>query len=152
MRIIIAVLLNFMLLAVPMLAIADGAMDQKKQLFIDQNRQMVLDNMKLTAEEAEAFWPVFGEYQDKIFRNWQEYGRVVKAYASVYQTMTNSEALTLIDEYYQVMDARQVLMKQYTDLLRDVLPGKKLFRYLQIVNKLDAIARFELSKEIPLVQ
>ena len=33
-----------------------------------------------------------------------------------------------------------------------ILPGKKAFRYMQVENKLEAIARHELAKEIPLAR
>jgi hypothetical protein len=33
-----------------------------------------------------------------------------------------------------------------------LLPGKKLFRYMQIEIKLQAIVRFEMAKAIPLAQ
>lgn len=43
-------------------------------------------------------------------------------------------------------------MKAYIAELKKVLPGKQLFRYLQIESKLEAIARYEMAQEIPLVQ
>ncbi len=43
-------------------------------------------------------------------------------------------------------------MKKFTLDLEKVLPGKKVFRYLQVENKLEAIGRYELAKEIPLAQ
>jgi hypothetical protein len=33
-----------------------------------------------------------------------------------------------------------------------ILPAKKVFRYLQIENKMDAAGRYELAKEIPLAK
>jgi hypothetical protein len=41
---------------------------------------------------------------------------------------------------------------KYTKKLVRGLPAKKVFRRLQIENKLEAISRFELAKKIPLVE
>jgi hypothetical protein len=35
---------------------------------------------------------------------------------------------------------------------KNVLPGKKVFRYMQVEIKLEAIVRFEMAKAIPLTQ
>jgi hypothetical protein len=51
-----------------------------------------------------------------------------------------------------IRDDRQMAMKKFTLDLEKVLPGKKVFRYLQVENKLEAIGRYELAKEIPLAQ
>jgi len=146
------ILLTLMLLVVPVLALADEALDLKKKIMFDQKRLVVMENMEFTEEEAAAFWPVYEEHQEELFQINQRGAKLILAYASVYQTLTDEQAVKLVDEYYDIQDDRLAVMKKMAAGVSKVLPGKKAFRYLQVESKLSAIGRFELAKAIPLAQ
>ena len=55
-------------------------------------------------------------------------------------------------EYFEIQKSKTAILDRYMQKLAEGLPAKKVFRYLQVENKLDAIARYELAKEIPLAQ
>lgn len=147
-----SVLLTILLLAVPFAALADEAMDLKKQIMFSQKKVIMLENIDFTDEEARAFWPVYDKHQEELFQVNQKAAKLILAYAAVYQTLTDEQALEIIDEYYNIQDERLAVMKTMAADVGKVLPGKKAFRYMQIENKLNAIARYELAKEIPLAQ
>ena len=146
------VLLTIMLLVVPVLALADEALDLKKKIMFDQKRLVVMENMEFTEEEAAAFWPVYEKHQEELFQINQRGAKLILAYASVYQTLTDEQAVKLVDEYYDIQDDRLTVMKKMAVDVGKVLPGKKAFRYLQVESKLSAIGRYELAKEIPLAR
>lgn len=146
------VLLTLMLLAVPVLALADEAMDLKKKILFDQKKLVVMENMEFTEAEAKAFWPVYEKHQEELFQINQRGAKLILAYASAFQTLTDEQAVKLIDEYYDIQDDRLVVMKKMAVDVGRVLPGKKAFRYLQVEAKLSALARYELAKEIPLAR
>lgn len=146
------ILLTLMLLVAPVLALADEALDLKKKIMFDQKRLVVMENMEFTEEEAAAFWPVYEKHQEELFQTNQRGAKLILAYASVYQTLTDEQAVKLVDEYYDVQDDRLAVMKKMAVDVGKVLPGKKAFRYLQVEAKLSAIGRFELAKEIPLAR
>ena len=146
------VLLTLMLLAVPVLALADEAMDLKKKILFDQKKLVVMENMEFTEAEAKAFWPVYEKHQEELFLINQRGAKLILAYASAFQTLTDEQAVKLIDEYYDIQDDRLVAMKKMAVDVGKVLPGKKAFRYLQVEAKLNALARYELAKEIPLAR
>jgi hypothetical protein len=146
------VLLTLMLLVAPVLVFADEALDLKKKIMFDQKRLVVMENMEFTEEEATAFWPVYEKHQEELFQVNQRAAKLILAYASVYQTLTDEQAVKLVDEYYDIQDDRLAVMKKMAVDVGKVLPGKKAFRYLQVEAKLSAIGRFELAKEIPLAR
>lgn len=146
------ILLTLMLLVVPVLALADEALDLKKKIMFDQKRLVVMENMEFTEEEAAAFWPVYEKHQEELFQINQRGAKLILAYASVYQTLTDEQAVKLVDEYYDIQDDRLTVMKKMAVDVGKVLPGKKAFRYLQVESKLSAIGRYELAKEIPLAR
>ena len=146
------ILLTLMLLVAPVLALADEALDLKKKIMFDQKRLVVMENMEFTEEEAAAFWPVYEKHQEELFQVNQRGAKLILAYASVYQTLTDEQAVKLVDEYYDIQDDRLTVMKKMAADVGKVLPGKKAFRYLQVESKLSAIGRYELAKEIPLAR
>jgi len=146
------ILLTLMLLVAPVLALADEALDLKKKIMFDQKRLVVMENMEFTEEEAAAFWPVYDKHQEELFQVNQRGAKLILAYASVFQTLTDEQAVKLVDEYYDIQDERIAVMKKMAVDVGKVLPGKKAFRYLQVEAKLSAIGRYELAKEIPLAR
>jgi len=146
------ILLTLMLLVAPVLALADEALELKKKIMFDQKRLVVMENMEFTEEEAAAFWPVYDKHQEELFQVNQRGAKLILAYASVYQTLTDEQAVKLVDEYYDIQDDRLAVMKKMAADVGKVLPGKKAFRYLQVESKLSAIGRYELAKEIPLAR
>jgi len=146
------ILLTLMLLVAPVLALADEALDLKKKIMFDQKRLVVMENMEFTEEEAAAFWPVYEKHQEELFQINQRGAKLILAYASVFQTLTDEQAVKLVDEYYDIQDDRLTVMKKMAADVGKVLPGKKAFRYLQVESKLSAIGRYELAKEIPLAR
>lgn len=145
-------LLTILLLSVPFIALADESMELKKKIIFDQKKLVVMENMDFTAEEAKAFWPVYEQHQEKLFQISQRGAELILAYASVYQTLTDDQAVKIVDEYYDIQDERLAAMKKLMADVGKVLPGKKAFRYMQVEAKLSAIARYELAKEIPLAK
>jgi hypothetical protein len=148
----ITLLLAVLFLTLPALAMADESEELKKKIFMDQKKLVVMENMEFTEEEAKNFWPVYEKHQEELFQIGQQFGKVITSYASVYKDMKNDKALELLDEFQEAQKQRLEVLNQYTGDLKKVLPGTKVFRCLQVEYKLEAIARFEMAKGIPLAQ
>ncbi len=54
-----SVLLTILLLAVPLLSMAEDSNQLRKEIMMDQKRLIIMDNMELTEAEGKAFWPVY---------------------------------------------------------------------------------------------
>ncbi len=111
-------------------------------------------NMKLTETEANAFWPIYDEYQKDLNQVNQRISGLLKSYAKDYRnkTLTDTGAKRLVDEYLKVEQAETKLKGKYVPKMSMVLPAKKVARYLQIENKIRAIVKFDLAGGVPLVQ
>ena len=116
-----------------------------KKLFIAQN-------MNLTESEAKVFWPVYENYQKDLGKLVDKTVKLIENYAANYQTMTEEAAKELIDGYLAIEGERVTLMKSFLPKFRKVLPEKKVARYYQLENKIDAVVNFGLAKQIPLVK
>ena len=146
------ILLSVLSILIPALALADEAAELKKQIVMDQKKLVVMENMGFTEEEAKEFWPVYEKHQQELFKNAQQVAKIILSYASVYKEMKDDKALALLEDFQQVQKQRLDILTSYTDDLKKILPGTKVFRCLQVEYKLEAIARFEMAKVIPLAQ
>jgi hypothetical protein len=146
------VILLCIALSVPILAWADETAELKKKIMFDQKKLIVLQNMEFTADEGKFFWPVYEDLQKELFDVNQRAAKLILAYASVYQTMTDGQAAKIVAEYFDIQKGRIDTLNRYAIELAKGLPAKKVFRYMQVENKLDALARYELAKSIPLAQ
>ena len=115
-----------------------------KKLFIAQN-------MNLTESEAKLFWPVYEDYQKELGKLLDKTAKLIDNYAANYQTMTEEAAKGLIDGYLAIETERVTFMKSFLPKFRKVLPEKKVARYYQLENKINAVVKYELAKLIPLV-
>jgi len=112
----------------------------------------VAANMELTESEAKAFWPVYEKYQDELFLLRSRTAKLIKDYAEAFKDLSNETARKLLDESLTIESLGMKLRKSYLPKFRQILPEKKVARYYQIENKIQAALYYELAVEIPLVQ
>ncbi len=126
--------------------------DTQKKMMVMQKKMVVLQNMDMTSAEKTAFWPVYDSYQKELNKLDQRTLKLIKDYARNYEQLTDDKAHQLISEFLDVEQARIEEKKNYLKKFEKVLPKKKVARYYQIENKLEAKASLELSQEIPLMK
>jgi hypothetical protein len=148
----IIVILLCIALSLPIIALADEATALQKKIMFDQKKLIVMQNMEFTEDEGKFFWPVYNDFQKELFQVNERAAVLIIAYASVYQTMTDEQATKIVKEYFDIQKSRTSILDSYMQELSKGLPAKKVFRYLQVENKLEAIVRYELAEGIPLLQ
>jgi hypothetical protein len=115
---------------------------------------LVATNMELTESEAEAFWPIYDEYQKDLQKINRRLAGLLDSYAADFRgkTLTDDRAKKLIDEAIAIEQAEVNLKSTYAPKLSKALPVKKVARYLQIENKIRAVVKYDLAQGVPLVQ
>ena len=142
----------------PAPALTQGTSTDNMQILREKikadKKLLVAANMDLTESEAKGFWPVYEEYQKDLTAINQRIGKLIESYAADYRanTLTDEKAKKLIDELVAIEQAEAGLRTTYVPKLSQVLPQKKVARYLQIENKIRAAVKYELAAQVPLVQ
>ncbi len=113
---------------------------------------LVATNMELTESEAKTFWPVYDEYQKEWNKLADRTVRMIEDYARNYKFMTDEKAAKILDEYLGIECDRTQLFKAYMPEFRKVLSDRKVARYYQIENKIQALINYELAKQLPLIE
>ncbi|MGE3154897.1 MAG: hypothetical protein AB7G48_10595 [Nitrospiraceae bacterium] len=116
-------------------------------------RSLVSNNMELTDEEAGKFWPLYDSYQQNLDLIDRRLGRTITDYAEAFKKgpVPDGTASNLLDEVLAVEAAEVAIKQSYARQFAHVLPEAKVARYLQIENKIRSLLKYELAREIPLI-
>lgn len=117
-----------------------------------QRQALVRQNMVFEPAENQAFWPLYNEYRGEMAAVQNRLVRLVTDYAAQYETLTDSEAQRLLDGYLDYQSDALKVRQKYVKKLSKVLPGRKVARFFQVENKLDAIVNLSAASEIPLAR
>ena len=145
-------LLTILIVLMPLAVFASNTGDLKKQIILDQKRLNIMENLPLSDKEATIFWPIYSEYQEQLFQLGLKRTNVLSYYVSNYNSLSDEQAIEIMNNMFDLADNRQYIMKKMTVDLEEVLPAKKVFRYLQVENNIAAIEQYNLVQKIPLLQ
>ena len=150
-------------LAMALVGLALSSVAQEKpadsmQLLRDKikadKKLLVARNMELSESEAKAFWPIYEQYQNDLRQLNQRIADLLESYAADLrgQSLTDDKAKQLMAEAVAIEQAEARLKSTYAPRLGNVLPARKVVRYLQIENKIRAIVKYDIASGVPLVQ
>lgn len=114
-------------------------------------KALVAASLTLTDAESDAFWPLYDKYEAELKGVNDRLVKLLDTYTKDYATITDDEAKKLSEEYLAVEEDRASLRRKYFGDFTKVLPGKKAARFYQIENKMNAVVRYDLAREIPVV-
>ncbi|MCW5889297.1 MAG: hypothetical protein KIT14_01960 [bacterium] len=134
-----------------------GEADQANlQILLDtiraNRKALVAANLQLTDTEAAGFWPLYDRYQGELNGIQDRAAKVIEEYIAGFSTIGDAKALTLAKDWLAAESDRARVRQTYLDQFAKVLPGRKVVRFYQIENKMDAVIRFDLAAEIPVVE
>jgi predicted DNA-binding ribbon-helix-helix protein len=116
-----------------------------------ERKAVIARGLQLSGEESTEFWSIYDDYAaDKKRVN----DRLIKAitdYAANFENLSDELATSLVNDSMKVQADLLKVRKKYLKKLKKVLPPKKLARFYQIENKLDAVANVTIAQGIPLV-
>jgi hypothetical protein len=119
---------------------------------IRANRKAVIAvNLGLTDDEAAKFWPVYERYQKEMNAVGDRQLAVIADYTASFPNLQDDKAMKLIEDYLTVEADRVAVRRTYLKDFSASLPGRKVARFYQIENKIDAVLRYELAARIPVV-
>jgi hypothetical protein len=129
-----------------------GTMDALRDSLKAQKRAIIAVNMQLTDAEDAKFWPVYDRYQKDLGKINEKIAAMIVDYARNYETLTDAKANQLLVTHLALEKDLLKLRESYVAKFSAVLPQKKVTRYYQLENKIQAVIRFDLADQIPLAK
>lgn len=130
----------------------DDAVELGRSVIESGRQAIAAASLELSNAETAEFWPVYREYQSAIARVNDRFVDLVKDYAEGYGSMTDQQAKSTAYDYFAIEKDRLSVRKKYFKKFRKIVGEKKAVRVLQVENKIDAIFRYALAEEIPLMR
>jgi Spy/CpxP family protein refolding chaperone len=114
-------------------------------------KELMAQNMTLTADEATKFWPIFDQYRQEAIKANDERWGLIKEYATNYNTMTDAQAGDYIKRATAVDQQLLALRLKYVPVFEKVISVKKTALWYQIDRHIDLMIDLQLSSMIPMV-
>jgi hypothetical protein len=120
---------------------------------IRANRKaFVAVNLQLSDDEATKFWPVYDRYQKEINAVGDRLVTLIEDYVASFANLSDDKAMGIVRDYLAIEADRVKVKTAYVDEFAKSLPGRKLARFYQIENKMDAVIRYDLASTIPVLE
>lgn len=116
-----------------------------------QRKQIMAENMTLTADEATKFWPIFDQYRQEAVKPNDERWALIKDYAANYNTMTDAQAQEYMKRSTAIDQQLLTLRMKYVPIFEKVISDKKTALWYQIDRRVDLLINLQLSAQIPVV-
>jgi len=117
-----------------------------------KKKQLIAANLNLTDVEATKFWPVYDQYAAELSKLGDQKYALIKEYAQGFGTLTNEQALSLLNRSLALDEQITQLRVKYVPIVNKVLPGTKTATFFQMDRRITALLDLQLAQEIPLVQ
>lgn len=109
----------------------------------------ITEELALTAAEAEAFWPIYNEFEEKKWKLKKAERREVFAKLRDLEAMSNAEAQALINKSVQFQEEELALHEKLFKDLQNVISAKKTIKLKKAEEdfKRQLLERFKDKKE-----
>lgn len=115
-------------------------------------RMMVIaNNMELSSKENEAFWQEYGRYQDRLDPLRDRAAKLIITYSQKFDTLSDEDAKAMLEELLSIQEDEVKVQREVLPKFEAILPMKKVARFYQLENKMNAEVRYQLSLEVPLL-
>jgi hypothetical protein len=130
---------------------SDKDIEMLRQDLRSQRKQVVAQNMNLTADEATKFWPIFDQYRKEAIKPNDERWALIKEYAANYKTMTDAQAQDFMKRATAVDEQLLELRMKYIPVFEKVISPQKTALWYQIDRHIDLLINLQLAGIIPVV-
>jgi hypothetical protein len=107
---------------------------------------------ELEIAEARAFSPVYDRYEGDLSSVRDRFVKFIEDYTANFATMSDEKASQIVEDFLAIERERAEVREKYLEPLSEALRGRKVARFYQIENKIQAVFRYELARSIPVVE
>lgn len=130
----------------------DDSLAAADQIYGQERKRIIADNLQLTPEEAKRFWPVYEAFERDLNVLTERRRAIIARFGENYDAMTDDMARQLLRDRLQLEESRAALQQKFLPRFERVLPIKKLARYYQIESKIYASVEAGIADELPLLK
>ncbi|HSN04110.1 MAG TPA: hypothetical protein VLS44_03950 [Nitrospira sp.] len=114
--------------------------------------EMIAERMQFTGKEADAFWPLYRQYEVELAAINDKKIAVIRDYMASHDNLDGARAKELAQRVFEVDQMTLDLRKKYFQELTGVLSPKTAVRFLQIERRLQQLVDVQLAEGFPLIK
>lgn len=150
-KVIISIILVFM--GAQLLAQStDDYIEILRSVLKTEKKAVIAETMTFTEEESKVFWPLYNEFNEKVYVIQSKRIAIIKDFAENYENMSDEKADEIWISYLNFKQELLNLNKKYYKKFKKVIPVGKAAKYFQAENKIAAIVDFQLADQIPFIE
>ena len=109
--------------------------------------------MKLSAEDAKKFWPIYREYENELGKQAIKRAEFIAEFirATGDGTMDDAKAKDMAKRWFKAQRARLDLLEKYHHKIEKDLSSVQAGQFLQIENQINIFIDVTIASEMPLV-
>jgi len=152
----LAALLTLPSVAAPVAQVDDNIYNYLQLLRSDFNSakvEIVNRIMKLSAEDAKKFWPIYREYENELGKQAVNRAEFIAEFVQSHKdgTFDNARARDMAKRWFKAQRARLTLLEQYHGKIEKILSPVQAGQFLQIENQMFVFIDMTIAAEMPLV-
>jgi len=117
-----------------------------------QKRDIIAETMDLTIEQADTFWPIYGDYELELHELSGERLKLIKDYAENYFNLTNEIADRLANKKYELDIKRANLIWKYYNRFKTDLNPIDAAMFYQVESQLLMLIDVQVAGETPIIK
>ena len=129
-----------------------GYIDILKKDIQTEAKMLVGENLEMTEEQAEVFWPLYDEYDAELLELSNERLNIISSYMLDYYDLSDEKAETLVNQAMDIDQKRLDLKRKYIAKMNKVLPQKLVGKFFQIDNYLQTLLTIQRQSTIPFIK
>jgi len=131
----------------------DQLLSDARELLQSGRKEIIEYELQLTEAEAAGFWTVYTDYHDDVMVVRDRYVKTLGDYLKTYRAgaVTETYADSFLDDGLDFKSDLLKVQKKYVRRFKKALPIRKVVRFYQLENKMDAEIDAQLAIAIPLM-
>jgi hypothetical protein len=117
-----------------------------------QKSALIVQNMDLTAAEADKFWPVVRAYTAETSKLTDRRVLLIRQHYAQYGLLSDAETEKFAREVFDLEADRVKLKQKWFKKFTAVVPARKAARFFQIENQVDAVIDLKIAAAMPLIK
>ena len=151
-----AVMLALPSLAAPAAEVDDNIYNYLQLLRSDVNSakvEIINGIMKLSAEDAKKFWPIYREYENELGKQSINRAEFITEFVQSHKdgTFDNAKAKDMARRWFKAQRARLELLEKYHGRIEKSLSPIQAAQFLQIENQITIFIDMTIAAEMPQV-
>jgi len=129
-----------------------GYIDILKKDIQTEAKKLVGENLEMTEDQENVFWPLYDEYVAELLELSNERLNVISSYMLDYYDLSDEKAEKLVNQAMDIEQKRLDLKRKYIAKMNEVLPAKLVGKYFQIDGYLQTLLTIQRQSTIPFIK